>query len=269
MAVGTVTATGAEPASRPTFWFPVGEILTYRLYWGIIPVGTAEFKTEWVRYEERDVVRLLATAKTGPIVSALFPVDDAIETLVEPSAFMPLVYTQKLSEGRHVRHDVIRFDHKAGVAYCQSRLTGEQRVLHIDADSRDVLSLAYWMRGKGLNVGEKRAFRVLVDDKIYDLDITGVAQETLDVNGKQVKCLHVEPKARFGAIFVRSGHPEFVFHDGVQEVRITTEPGDYIFVPPNLPHREENPNAGEPAVVVIARSTQEAIVVNLDRLYPL
>ena len=71
------------------------------------------------------------------------------------------------------------------------------------------------------------------------------------------------------AIFVRSGHPEFVFHDGVGEVRIRTEPGDYIFVPPNLPHREENPDASEPAVVMIARSTQEAIVVNLDRLYPL
>ncbi len=71
------------------------------------------------------------------------------------------------------------------------------------------------------------------------------------------------------AIFVRSGHPEFVFHDGTGEVRISTEPGDYIFVPPHLPHREENPDPGEPAVVVIARSTQEAIVVNLDRLYPL
>jgi len=71
------------------------------------------------------------------------------------------------------------------------------------------------------------------------------------------------------AIFVRSGHPHFVFHDGEQEVRISTEPGDYIFVPPNLPHREENPDPDEPAVVVIARSTQEAIVVNLDRLYPL
>lgn len=71
------------------------------------------------------------------------------------------------------------------------------------------------------------------------------------------------------AIFIRSGHPEFVFHDGTQEVRIATAPGDYIFVPPYLPHREENPDPTEPAVVVIARSTQEAIVVNLDGLYPL
>lgn len=71
------------------------------------------------------------------------------------------------------------------------------------------------------------------------------------------------------AIYVRSGHPEFVFHDGVQEVRISTQPGDYIFIPPYLPHREENPDPTTPAEVVIARSTQEPIVVNLPGLYPL
>jgi uncharacterized RmlC-like cupin family protein len=71
------------------------------------------------------------------------------------------------------------------------------------------------------------------------------------------------------AIFVRSGNPAFVFHDGVQEVRIATAPGDYIFVPPYVPHREENPDRDQPAVIVIARSTQEAIVVNLPELYAL
>jgi hypothetical protein len=35
----------------------------------------------------------------------------------------------------------------------------------------------------------------------------------------------------------------------------------------NLPHREENPDPNNPAVIVIARSTQEAIVVNLPDLY--
>ena len=71
------------------------------------------------------------------------------------------------------------------------------------------------------------------------------------------------------AIYVRSGNPEFVFHDGVQEVRISTAPGDYVFIPPYLPHREENPDPNTSAEVVIARSTQEAIVVNLPALYPL
>ncbi|QUR69959.1 cupin domain-containing protein [Mycobacterium spongiae] len=90
---------------------------------------------------------------------------------------------------------------------------------------------------------------------------TAVSPNTLSANHH-----HGESET---AIYVRSGHPEFVFHDGVAEVRISAAPGDYIFVPPYLPHREENPDPHTPAEVVIARSTQEAIVVNLPELYPL
>jgi uncharacterized RmlC-like cupin family protein len=87
---------------------------------------------------------------------------------------------------------------------------------------------------------------------------------------------HVAPGASSGdhhhgdsetAIYVVSGHPVFVFAEGREEVRLETGPGDYIFVPPYTPHREENPS-GEEAVVVIARSSQEAIVVNLPSLWP-
>jgi uncharacterized RmlC-like cupin family protein len=72
------------------------------------------------------------------------------------------------------------------------------------------------------------------------------------------------------AIYVVSGHPTFVFLDldGDEPVerRIQASPGDYIFVPPFVPHREENADSDTEAVVVIARTTQEAIVVNLDSL---
>jgi uncharacterized RmlC-like cupin family protein len=68
------------------------------------------------------------------------------------------------------------------------------------------------------------------------------------------------------AIYVVSGRPAFVFADGDAEVRIETEPGDYVFVPPFVPHREENPGPEE-AVVVIARSSQESVVVNLPSLW--
>lgn len=72
------------------------------------------------------------------------------------------------------------------------------------------------------------------------------------------------------AIYVVSGHPVFVFFDRETgaEKRLEAKPGDYVFVPPYVPHREENPDPDHEAVVVIARSTQEAIVVNLPSLNP-
>jgi uncharacterized RmlC-like cupin family protein len=67
-------------------------------------------------------------------------------------------------------------------------------------------------------------------------------------------------------IYVVCGHPSFVFVEDAVERRIETGPGDYVYVPPYVPHREENPSPDEEAVVVIARTTQEGIVVNLPSL---
>jgi len=69
-------------------------------------------------------------------------------------------------------------------------------------------------------------------------------------------------------IYVVSGTPVFVCRDPAtgELTRLEAQPGDYVWVPPHAPHREENPSPDESAVVVIARSTQEAIVVNVENL---
>ncbi len=81
----------------------------------------------------------------------------------------------------------------------------------------------------------------------------------------------IRPNARTGAhhhgelesvIYVVQGrarmrwgeHLEFVAEAG---------PGDFIFVPPYVPHQEINANSSEPLVCVLARSDQEPVVVNL------
>ncbi|HSS92479.1 MAG TPA: cupin domain-containing protein [Candidatus Dormibacteraeota bacterium] len=67
-------------------------------------------------------------------------------------------------------------------------------------------------------------------------------------------------------IYVVSGNPEFIYSEDGREVRLLTKPGDYIYVPPFVHHIESNANSHEEAVVVIARTTQEAIVENLEEL---
>ncbi|HEV2218631.1 MAG TPA: cupin domain-containing protein [Candidatus Dormibacteraeota bacterium] len=86
---------------------------------------------------------------------------------------------------------------------------------------------------------------------------------------------HVAPGAKSGphhhgdsetGIYIVSGTPEFIYSEDGHEVRLRTKPGDYIYVPPFVHHIESNAHSDEEAVVVIARSTQEAIVENLEAL---
>jgi uncharacterized RmlC-like cupin family protein len=132
--------------------------------------------------------------------------------------------------------------------------------------------------------GRGRIHHVRAGELIGDTAQTSGMRRFEAISGKTVGSAklwtgetHVAPATASGdhhhgeaetSIYVVSGRPEFVFHDGTGEVRIRTAPGDHVFVPPFVPHREENPDPDEPAVVVLSRSTQEGIVVNLPGLTP-
>jgi uncharacterized RmlC-like cupin family protein len=64
-------------------------------------------------------------------------------------------------------------------------------------------------------------------------------------------------------IYVISGQARMRWGDRLQYCA-DAGPGDFIFVPPFVPHQEINANSQEPLLCVVVRSDQEPIVVNLD-----
>ena len=65
------------------------------------------------------------------------------------------------------------------------------------------------------------------------------------------------------ALFVLSGRGRWWVGENLDQAR-EAGPGDFVFIPPSVVHYEENCSAEEAVEMIVARSTQEAIVVNLD-----
>jgi uncharacterized RmlC-like cupin family protein len=82
----------------------------------------------------------------------------------------------------------------------------------------------------------------------------------------------IHPTAKTGAhhhgavesvIYVVSGRARMRWGDRLEFVA-DAGPGDFIYVPPYVPHQEINASDDEPLSCVIVRSGQEAVVVNLE-----
>ena len=82
----------------------------------------------------------------------------------------------------------------------------------------------------------------------------------------------IEPDAKTGAhhhgalesvIYIVSGRARMRWGAALEFVA-EAGPGDFIFVPPYVPHQEINASDDEPLSCVLVRSDQEPVVVNLD-----
>jgi len=82
----------------------------------------------------------------------------------------------------------------------------------------------------------------------------------------------IEPNAKTGAhhhghlesvIYVLKGRARMRWGERLQFVA-EAGPGDFIYVPPFVPHQEINPSSSERLECVLARSDNEAIASNLD-----
>jgi uncharacterized RmlC-like cupin family protein len=82
----------------------------------------------------------------------------------------------------------------------------------------------------------------------------------------------IYPKAKTGAhhhgpvesvIYVVSGRARMRWGDRLEFVA-EADPGDFIYVPPYVPHQEINASDDQPLSCVLVRSGQEPVVVNLD-----
>lgn len=82
----------------------------------------------------------------------------------------------------------------------------------------------------------------------------------------------MEPNVKTGAhhhgeletvLYIVKGRARFRWGEHLEFVE-EAGPGDFIYVPPFVPHQEINARKDEPVEAVVVRSGQEPVVINLD-----
>jgi len=197
----------------PELWFPIGEELVYKIYWGVVPVGTSRVTTRWIEEDGRKLLAIRYRTRSNKVIATIYPVDDTIESVIDPETFLPVRFTKDLNEGRHRYHETTTFDYKRLKATWKSFVKNTTKEFDIDPDTRDIVSFMYYIRSQKFKPGETHSYRVMSDEKIYDLTLKVGDEEKIKLPGfGNVPCLRLDPTAKFQGLFVRKGKLEIWVH---------------------------------------------------------
>ena len=95
--------------------FQVGEQLTYEISWLNITAGTAVMAVSAAGTDgERPLVKLVTTAQSRPAITKFFPVDNRVESIVDPATLLPEHMTFKRREGKKKEDIEYTFHQKEG-----------------------------------------------------------------------------------------------------------------------------------------------------------
>lgn len=194
---------GAAPGKIP---FPVGETLVYNVYWGILHVGSSVFTSEWVEEDGKRFIHIRMRTQSNNVLAQIYPVDDFLDTWIDPETFVPIRYRKNQSQGRHRRNELTTFDRAGLTATWRSLLKKKIKTYAIRESTRDLLSFMYFMRAHDIQEGAVTKFEVMADEKLYNLDVHADKIETVDL--KQygpTPSLKIEPKAEFKGLMVTKG----------------------------------------------------------------
>ncbi len=181
--------------------FKRGELLTFRLHYGIIDAGVASLA---ITDESRDLggrktFHVVGLGKSQGAFDWFFKVRDRYETYIDEQAIVPWLFVRRIQEGSYSCSQDYVFNH-----YTEKVNVGENQIYDSGPNMQDMLSAFYNARTmdlSGAKVGDLYCINAFVDKEIFPIKIKFIARETITTDLGTFKCLLFRPIIQKGRVF--------------------------------------------------------------------
>lgn len=192
-----------ELPSKSNEAFKEGEILTYRLHYGIMDAGVAvlEVKPEVLDVSGRKVYHVVGNGYSKGTFDWFFKVRDRYESFIDKDALLPWMFVRRVDEGGYKINEDYTFNH-----YTNKVDVGKGEKVDIPVGTQDMVSAFYAARNLDLsNAKEGDVFTIstIVDKEMWPMKIRYVGKEVIETDLGKFRCLKFRPIVQKGRIFKR------------------------------------------------------------------
>lgn len=192
--------------SSSTRSIQVGEQLTYDISWLSITAGTAVMAVSAAGTDgARPLAKLVTTAQSRPAITKFFPVDNRVESIVDPATLLPEHLNFRRREGKKKEDIEYIFHQKEGTVTVVKG--GATEIREIPPGTQDIISCLYFARSTlSMQPGASLTMNVYHDKKNRKLDV--LVEEIENVRGPwgEIETARVLVVMPFQGLFLNKGN---------------------------------------------------------------
>jgi hypothetical protein len=181
--------------------FKRGEILTFRMHYGIIEAGICSLG---ITEEEKEIggrktFHIVGMGSSRGAFDFFYKVRDRYETYIDEKAMVPWLFVRRVNEGGYKINQDYIFNH-----YNNKVNVGNGEMYDIEANMQDMLSAFYHARNLDLSnakPGETYSLNCFMDKEVWPLQIKFIQRETITTELGTFKCLKFRPIVQKGRVF--------------------------------------------------------------------
>lgn len=180
--------------------FKPGEILKFRIHYGIMDAGeaTLEVKSDLTNMGGRDCYHFVGNGKSVGAFDWFFKVRDRYESVVDKDALIPWLFVRRVNEGGYIINQNVSFNH-----YLDSAKS-EKATISIPDNTQDLVSSFYYARTIDFSAAkEGDIFEIngYLDDKVFPLNLKFLGREVIDSKKGKFRCIKLRPMLQQGRVF--------------------------------------------------------------------
>lgn len=182
--------------------FNAGEVLKYKVQYGIIKGGEASLSIGMVPNGASYLYHIKAVAETVGVVGSMVTIRDIYESFVEIPSGLPVKAIRNILEHNYTFYDEYWFFQDSN--YVQTISSGKHEV---PKGILDVLSAFYYARrylfSNDLKKNQIIPMKAFFDDEIYDLDVKFKNTERIKTKFGKIKCHRFVPATNLKGTFTK------------------------------------------------------------------
>ncbi|UYZ62988.1 DUF3108 domain-containing protein [Hymenobacter weizhouensis] len=198
------------PRSIPNSSFGRGEVLHYKVHYGLINAAdaTIELSDDIHRVNDRPCYKATVTGRTIGSFDFFLRIRDTWRSYIDTTSILPQKFFRNIEENNYRKKETVDFDHLKDLAQVESRKKDKDEpkrgTFKVPNNVQDIVSGFYFLRT--LNYDQRRVGEVIkvqgfFDEEVFNMDVTYRGRETVETKAGVIRAIRLTPKMPSNKLF--------------------------------------------------------------------